>query len=198
MKKALSTYLVAVLLLSSAKTFAVQKTEDVDRPADATSNSEGNRYLMAGIGTFLNDREWSWGAAHQDGVGSFRFDLTYRINEWEKTTDLWFRLQYLSYNLTGGTAGQLSMLPIITFPTTRSAYPMYVGVGLGPGFFLKQISKAGYLALNYAALTGVRFPDLFGRNHGLYMEVGYQGLMNLMSVGQQQGVYVSAGGIFTF
>ncbi len=168
-----------------------------DRGPDSVSESSGDRYLMLGFGTFLNDKEWSWGAAHQDNVGSMMFDVTYRINEFANSFDLWFRAQYLTYNLTGGSAGQLAMMPIIAFPNARSGFPMYFGGGLGPGIFLKQINSSGDLGLNYVVLAGARFPNLFGSG-GLYMEVGYQGLVNLLSVGQQQGVYLSAGGVFLF
>ena len=171
--------------------------DGLDREPNSVSDSGSDHYLMVGFGTFLDDKAWAWGSPHENNVGSMMFNVTYRVSEWPNSMDLWFRAEYLTYNLTNGEAGQLGMMPIVVFPDARSNFPMYFGGGLGPGVFLRQISGSGDLALNYTVIAGVRFPNLFPRG-GLFMESGYKGLVNLMSQGQQQGVYLTAGGVFVF
>ncbi len=175
--------------------------EDGDRGPDSvdseSSVSSGNRYLMLGIGTFLNDDAYEWGGSHKKNVGSGMLTVTYRIGGWPSSMDLWFRAELQSYTVNGDHPEQFEMMPIIAFPDAESRFPMYFGGGIGPGVFLRQVQGSGDLAANYVVMMGVRFPYLFS-NGGLYMETGFKGLINLLSQGQQEGVYLSAGGVFVF
>ncbi len=165
------------------------------RPA---ANHGVDRYLTLHMGTFLSDKAYRWGNNSSDSnVGSGMFGVTYRVGEWKSSMDLLLRAEILSYKIDGERPTKLSFMPIIAFPDSRSDFPLYFGVGAGAGVFFKQVSGSSDLSLDYAVVMGSRFPNLFG-DAGLFIETGIKGQFFLLSEGQQQGVYLLAGGVFVF
>lgn len=173
-----------------------ETTSEIVRKPDSSGGAD--RYLTLHMGMFVNDKSYRWGSrSHDTNVGTGMFGVTYRVGEWKSSMDLLLRAELLSYNVDGEHPLKLSFMPIIAFPDSRSDFPLYFGVGAGAGIFFKQVSDSSDLSIDYAVVMGSRFPHLFG-DAGLFVETGVKGQFFLLSQGQQQGVYLLAGGVFVF
>lgn len=177
------------------------KTREANRSEDQSGRSvasERDRVLMLYLGTFINDKAYRWGSlSRQEDVGKGIFGVNYRVGEWRKSMDLYFRAEFTSYEIDDEKPLKFSVMPIVTFPDVRSDFPLYFGAGLGPGIFFKQTGDESDLALDYALLIGARFLDIF-ETGGLFFETGLKGQVHLLSSGQHDGVFLSGGGIFSF
>jgi hypothetical protein len=177
----------------------VARREDdtvVERHPD--SSHGGDRYLTIHFGTFVNDKAYRWGQHSSDSnVGGGMLGVTYRVGEWKSSMDLLLRAELMAYDIDSQHPVKLSLMPIIAFPDSRSDFPVYFGAGAGPGIFFNQVSGASDLSLDYALLIGGRFAHVFGEN-GLFLETGLKGQFFLLSEGQQQGIFIAAGGVFVF
>ncbi|OFZ12443.1 MAG: hypothetical protein A2Z20_06645 [Bdellovibrionales bacterium RBG_16_40_8] len=162
------------------------------------NQSGGDRVLMLHGGTFLNDKAYRWGSKHKtEEPGEIMLGVTYRVGEWKNSMDLNFRAELVSYSIDSERPLKLSVMPIISFPDARSEFPLYFGAGAGAGIFFKQVGEESDLSFDYAIIIGSRFPTLFDV-WGLFFETGLKGHVHLLSSGQQDGVFLAAGGIFEF
>jgi hypothetical protein len=174
------------------------KDEEERSPDSSGGGGGGARYMSLHLGTFLSDKAYRWGNdTHEKGVGETMFGVTYRVGEWKNSMDLLFRGELMSYDVNDEHPLKLSVMPIIAFPDARSTFPLYFGAGAGLGIFFKQADDESDLSLDYAVLAGARFPDLFD-DWGMFVETGIKGQVFLLSNGQQQGVFLAIGGVFTF
>lgn len=160
--------------------------------------SGGVRVLMLHVGTFINDRAYRWGSRSRvEDPGQANIGVTYRIGEWKNSMDLFFRAEVISYEIDNERPVKLSLMPIVAFPDSRSSFPLYFGAGAGVGIFFKQAGDESDLSADYALLVGARFPEMFD-NGGLFFETGLKGQIHLVSSGQQDGVFLAAGYMFSF
>ena len=173
-----------------------EKKEQKQTFERAPSSSE--RVLMIHLGTFLNDKAHRWGNKLRDeDVGTAQLGVSYRVGEWTNSMDLFFRAEFMSYDIDNDRPLKLSVMPIVAFPDARSAFPIYFGAGAGLGVFFEQAEDESDLSIDYALIVGARFPDLFEYG-GLFFETGLKGHVHLLSSGQQDGVFISAGALFNF
>ena len=162
------------------------------------SSASAGRYLTIHMGSFISDKAYRWGAnSHDTNVGSGLFGVTYRVGEWKSSMDLLVRAELMSYSVDGQHPVKLAFMPIVAFPDSRSDFPLYFGAGAGGGIFFKQLADSSDLSIDYSVLIGARFLHVLG-DAGLFVETGIKGQFFLLSEGQQQGVYLLAGGAFVF
>jgi hypothetical protein len=107
------------------------------------------------------------------------------------------RFDFTEYKLDSDRATKLSILPLITFPSISTRFPLYFGIGAGAGVFFTQVSEESNLSFDYQLITGVRFTDLL-EHTGVFVEFGLKNHLLLLSDGQFNGTALSAGAIFTF
>lgn len=168
---------------------AVRETASVD---------SAQRYLQVHLGSFVSDRAYRWGGDLERDVGGFQAGFTYRLGEWVGTADLNLRVDYLSYQLEQGEARKLAFLMMFSLPDSMSYFPLYFGLGLGPGVFLRQIPERSSLSLDYQLVVGLRFFNVLGST-GFFFESGIKDHFHLLSSGQvAEGLFVTAGPVFTF
>lgn len=163
--------------------------------------SSAERYLALHMGGFVDGQTYNWGEGNKGNVSNMTIGVTYRLGEWINSMDLLLRADFISYNLNEDDVLKVSLMPLIVFPDARSEFPLYFGAGIGPGVFVQQIDEESSLSLDYQALVGVRFFDLFPTSStgiGLTSEFGIKNHIHLLSDGQSNGVFMSAGFVFTF
>ena len=86
---------------------------------------------------------------------------------------------------------------MLTFPDANSQFPLYFGLGVGPGFFIKQLESRSSLALDYQLIVGARFMNVFDQL-GFMVESGLKNAALLGTPGQYNGVFVNVGTVFAF
>jgi hypothetical protein len=168
---------------------AAEKAADPDGPAA--------RYLDVHFGGFFDSQAYRWGDGDQNNIGKFIAGVDYRLGEWVNTADLMLRVDYQTYALDEGDARKLSIGGIVTFPDANSRFPLYFGVGLGAGFFLKQIHDSSAMSIDYSILAGARFLNVFDRL-GFMVETGLKDHLHLFSEGQFNGIYINVGTVWMF
>lgn len=178
---------------------AVRENEpERDVAAMKGGGATGDRVLMMHIGTFINDKAYRWGSRNSvEDPGQANIGVTYRIGEWRNSMDLFFRAEVLSYEIDDERPLKLSLMPILAFPDSRSNFPLYFGAGGGLGVFFRQAGDESDLSIDYALLVGARFAEMFD-NGGLFFETGLKGHIHMLSSGQQDGVFLAAGYMFSF
>ena len=92
---------------------------------------------------------------------------------------------------------KMAFLLAASFPDAASKFPLYFGVGAGPGVFFKQINDESRVTLDYQLFMGLRLFEIFEQT-GFYIEGGLRNHLQLTSDGQLNGTYLSAGAVFTF
>lgn len=168
-----------------------------NRKVASNSASGAPRYLAIQAGLFSQQDTYNWGKAKKDDVGDTLFGVTYRVGEWTESMDFSIRADIVNFDIDNRNLTKLSLLPIITFPDARSGFPIYFGAGIGLGVFFKQIENESALTLDTQLLAGTRFLNLLG-SMGLIIEVGLKNQIFLLSDGQHNSVYASAGAVFAF
>lgn len=133
----------------------------------------------------------------EDDIGRTSFGVTYRVGEWKNSMDLGLRIDYNEFELAGEKPTKLSFMPILTFPDATSKFPLYFGAGMGLGVFFKQVPNKSAISLDYQLVTGARFFNVF-ENTGFFIEAGLKNHIFLLSTGQLNGTFLSAGLVFTF
>lgn len=157
-----------------------------------------DHFLAIHFGIFTSDTAYNWGLPNpQSNVGRWNIGVTYRVGEWVNSMDLGLRVDMHSFNLGEGGANRLSFLPVIMFPDANSKFPLYFGIGAGPGIFLNQIGNKSVLSLDYQLFGGVRFFDVMGGT-GFFVEAGLKNHFLLLSDGQFNGTFAAAGLVFSF
>ena len=172
------------------------KVAPVRRGAEDASSGPP-RFLALHVGTFFSDEAYKWGRGDQNNIGRLNAGVDYRLGEWVNAADLSLRLDFTSYSLDEGTARKLSVGAIVTFPDANSRFPLYFGIGMGPGFFIKQIHNESAVAFDYSLLAGARFLEVI-EQIGFMVEVGLKDHLHLFSDGQYNGIYINVGSVFAF
>lgn len=182
---------------SARKYFIANDREPAASKYRGSKNAEMH-YLAIQIGHAFSSDAYSWGGkSHVTGLGGLAVGVSYRVGEWVNSMDLIFRCEFTGYQLPKGSPVKMSILPLIVFPEANSRFPLYFGGGVGLGVFIRQMSSESVLSLDYQLLAGIRLFDLFNGG-GLAIETGLKNHIHLLSDGQYNGLYISAGGVFTF
>jgi hypothetical protein len=175
-----------------------QKRKTLDRsPSTAGEGGSAAHFLALHIGTFLDDSAYRWGATTERNVGQFNAGVTYRLGEWLNSADFMIRAEYTSFSLNEGSAGKISFVPMIMFPDSNSRFPLYFGLGAGPGFYLKQLPSHSVMSLDYQLVVGARFLNVVDRM-GFFVEFGLKNDFQLFSPGQFDGLFLGAGAAWVF
>lgn len=161
------------------------------------SPRNASHYLALHLGSFVDDKAYNWGSDTHKDIGGMSLGMSYRVGEWVDSSDLLIRVDFASYDLNQGHSTKMSFLPMVTFPDAKSMFPLYFGAGIGPGVFFKQIEGESSLALDYQLVAGGRFFNVIN-SIGLTFEAGIKNHINILSDGQFNGVFVTAGSVFVF
>jgi hypothetical protein len=187
---------------AAQKYMGISARETANEPGyERRPNSFGpsdTHYLAIHAGAYVSDDAYRWGGTDRaTDVGTWNAGVTYRVGEWVNSMDLCFRMDFSAFDLPAGKATKISVLPVILFPDANSRFPLYFGGGLGAGIMTKQLNDESVLTLDYQLLLGTRFFDVFGST-GFFVEAGVKNHINLLSDGQFNGTFISAGTVFTF
>ena len=96
-----------------------------------------------------------------------------------------------------GPARKLDFLVMVMFPDVNSRFPLYFGLGAGPGFYIKQIHADSAMSLDYQLVTGARFLNVID-SLGFFVEFGLKNSLHLFSVGQYNGLFAGVGTAWMF
>ncbi len=169
-----------------------------DGQQNDNSVSPNDHYLALHLGGFLGSDAYQWGGTpHVSNAGRLQGGVTYRMGELGRLADWALRADFIGYQFPEGTALNFAVLPMILFPDAASTFPVYFGIGVGPGVFFQQITNESTLSLNYELVGGVRFFNLIG-NTGFFVETGLKNEVHLLSDGQFNGFFLSVGALFVF
>lgn len=166
--------------------------------SDYGGGSASEHYLALHVGRYMASQSYEWSKdGQEDDVGHNSFGVTYRMGEWKSSMDLGLRIDYNEFEVAGEKPTKLSFMPILTFPDASSKFPLYFGAGMGLGVFFKQVSNKSAISLDYQLFAGARFFNVF-ENTGFFIEAGLKNHIFLLSTGQLNGTFLSAGLVFTF
>lgn len=163
---------------------------------EQTYNGVNSRLLSLHVGGFLRSKAYQWGeqtTAERAGVQTT--GVTYKVGEWTRTMDLNLRLDYFQYEVGQDKPIKISFLPLLTFPDSGTNFPIYFGVGAGPGIFLSQMAKESSVSLDYQLIFGVRWNDIWDKN-GFFIESGIKDHIHVLSDGQFTSQFLTAGAVF--
>lgn len=180
---------------AAAKYFQAPE-ENERRPAQSRGSID--HYLAIHIGKYMGSRSYEWNGGGKKDVGGATGGVTYRVDEWNGQLDWNIRLDFQEFDVGGDEKPlKFSILPLLTFPEANSRFPLYFGFGVGPGIFFKQTSGESSLSLDYQLVAGARFFDI-ADNTGFFIESGLKNHLHLLTSGQLNGTFLSAGALFTF
>lgn len=169
--------------------------------SSSSFQGSGDHYLALHFGKMMSSQAYDWGPQPMmKDAGDYTAGITYRLGEWKNSMDLNLRLDFIQYTLDGATQThpqKLSFLPMITLPDVSSRFPLYFGVGMGPGVFLQQVDGKAPLSLDYQLIAGARFFNVVD-NAGFFIEAGLKNHLLLWNSGQFNGTFLAAGAVFTF
>ena len=167
-----------------------------DRDSDVMTGD--THYMALHIGGFLSSDSFQWGASpHISNTGNLTAGLTYRMNPLGRLADWALRVDFIGYTLPEGKSLQVAFLPLLLFPESSSKFPIYFGIGAGLGIFPTQLPGESVLGIHYQLLAGVRFFNVLGST-GFFLETGLKNHFFLLSDGQFNGLFLTAGALFTF
>ncbi len=160
--------------------------------------SEGDHFLAIHAGQFMDAAAWDWGQQERaEKTGNYTLGVTYRVEKYTSQMDLNLRIEASEYIIANEKPFKLSFMPMITFPEAASKFPLYFGAGIGAGVFFRQVKDKSFVSLDYQLIMGARFFDIF-ENAGFFIETGLKNHLLATSSGQFNGVFLSAGAVFTF
>lgn len=187
---------------AAAAKYFEKKPEELSRSRYLSSIEEGlgleERYMTFGGSTYTKSDSYSWGttSGKQTDVGKAGIDMTYRLDT-SNYVDYALRVLYTEYEPNNQKANKLSFLYTVLLPDAGSKFPLYFGAAIGPGIFMTQLTDESSVSLDTQLFIGLRIFNLFEKT-GFYIESGLKNHLQLTSDGQLNGVYFSAGAIFTF
>lgn len=183
----------------AAQKFFNNKSSDSSESSSSSTNSFGgeDHYMMLGLGAFVNSKSYKWGPNAEDS-GEFTAGVTYRFGEWVNSMDFLVRMEYQTFDHdVSKDPKKISILPTLIFPDARSGFPLYFGGGLGLGIFFNQLDDESNLSFDYQLFVGGRVLNVFN-TVGFFAEMGIKNHIHLLSSGQFDGVFFTAGSVFTF
>lgn len=155
-----------------------------------------HRLLSLHFGGYLRSKSYQWGTeSTSESTGVQTVGVTYKVGEWPQLMDLNLRIDYFLYELEKIKPIKISFIPLLTFPDAGANFPLYFGLGVGPGLFLNQISKESSLSLDYQLIFGLRWNDIW-RSSGFFIESGIKDHIHVLSDGQFTSQFLTAGAVF--
>ena len=180
---------------AAAKYLSPSTTEVGEPSSKHRSAGDGYLYLMAG--PYVNSASYAWkGGDKRTGIAKSSYSITYLFDQWN-SLDTNIRIDFTDFVLEDDKALKMSLMPLWTFPMVETRFPLYFGFGVGLGIFFKQIENESNLSVDYQAVTGLRFPDLF-ENTGFVFEFGLKNHIHLLSDGQLNATSLTVGALFSF
>lgn len=193
-----------ILVEDNVTSESVEKGTSVGRVAaqkyfvkeNQPSSAVNTRLLSLHVGGYLRSKAYQWGdQPATDRAGAQTMGVTYKIGEWTRTMDLNIRLDYFQFDIEKERPIKISFLPLLTFPDSSTNFPIYFGIGAGPGIFLSQMAKESSLSLDYQLIFGVRWNDIWNRS-GFFIESGIKDHLHVLSDGQFTSQFLTAGAVF--
>lgn len=182
---------------------AAQKYFQKEAPAPSkevageSASYSGSSLLMLHVGNYTQSTSYQWkSSGKRDSIAKSTYGFTYLYDQWSGF-DLNLRGDFNEFLLDDFRATKLSFLVLLTFPRTETRFPIYFGIGAGPGIFFSQSEGESNLSLDYQLVTGIRFLDLY-ENLGAFVEFGLKNHLHLLSDGQLNATAISGGIAFTF
>lgn len=159
--------------------------------------SFGNsRLLSLHFGGYLRSKAYQWGSSSTfERAGVQTTGVTYKVGEWTQAMDLNLRIDYMQYEFENSKPIKISFLPLLTFPDSATEFPIYFGIGAGPGIFISQMERESNLSLDYQLIFGVRWLDIWHQS-GFFIESGIKDHIHLLSDGQFMSQFLTAGAVF--
>ncbi len=182
---------------SAARKYFRKPAADETPVRDASSGGT-DHYLAVHLGSYISSDSYQWGQnPHLNSVGRLNLGLTYRLGSMGSLADTAIRADFLGFSIQEGNPIQVAFLPMVLFPEASSKFPLFFGVGLGPGFFFNQISQESFLSANYQLVAGARFFNVLDRT-GFFLEGGLKNGFLLLTDGQYIGYFLAIGAVFAF
>lgn len=169
-----------------------------NRSPSSSSSGPSDHFLALHFGRYMNSQAYEWGErGKQEDIGENTIGLTYRVGEWENSMDLNLRIDFNEYKIGEERPLKMTLMPLLTFPDASSRFPLYFGFGAGLGVFFKQLQDESTIAFDYQLLMGARFFNVY-ENTGFFIETGLKNHLQILTSGQFNGTFLSAGAVFTF
>ena len=166
-------------------------------PIPSKSYRTSDRLIMLSIGSYVSSTSYAWaGSARRTDIGKSSYGLTYALDP-SNSYDTNVRLDFSEYRIDEFLATKMSVMPLYTFPSVESRFPLYFGVGFGLGVFFQQVEKESPLSFDYQLVGGLRFQDLY-RSAGFFTELAMKNHLHLLSDGQLNATSLTMGGVFSF
>jgi hypothetical protein len=145
-----------------------KKKTDQESPDDEKTTGAPEHFLAVHAGGFFSSDSYSWGSTnHTPNPGRLQGGVTYKLS------------------------------PMLIFPDVATTFPLYFGLGFGPGVFFQQIDNLSTLSFNYELVAGARFFNIIGST-GFFVETGLKNEIHILSQGQFNGFFLSVGALFVF
>ena len=165
------------------------KSSVARRPALAGPH---DKQLALSAGAYFKGKSYEWLG---EEVGGWSAQLDYRRRG---TADSYFSKAYQfelhKYQFSQNELSKVSFLWNVIFPRSLS-FPVYMGIGMGPGVFLSQWGAKSWLSFDYKAYLGLRFSD---KHSQFFIEGGVKNHLLVLSSGQFTGAFVSSGVAYKF
>jgi hypothetical protein len=184
---------------AASRYFAVAdpNKDNADSSERRRPSSSGDGLLMVHVGGYSSSTSYAWkDSTKRTGVGQANYGITYLFDQWHGM-DFNFRFDFSEYKIDDQRASKLSFIPLFTFPRVETHFPIYFGLGAGPGVFFTQLEDESNLSLDYQLILGARWVDLY-ENFGVFTEFGLKNHIQVLSDGQFNGMAWSVGALFTF
>ena len=99
------------------------------------------------------------------------FGINQKVREIKEFGDVNIQFSFASLQLENQKALLLEVTPQLSFPEMRSAFPLYMGLGVGLGFYPRNIiRKSPSLSLSGEGFIGLRFLNFY-HNLGFSSEI---------------------------
>jgi hypothetical protein len=175
-----------------------KKKTDQESPDDEKTTGAPEHFLAVHAGGFFSSDSYSWGSTnHTPNPGRLQGGVTYKLSPFGHAADWVVRGDFIGYQFNDGTALNFSVLPMLIFPDVATTFPLYFGLGFGPGVFFQQIDNLSTLSFNYELVAGARFFNIIGST-GFFVETGLKNEIHILSQGQFNGFFLSVGALFVF
>jgi hypothetical protein len=151
---------------------------------------ERERLIGLTFGSLVQSESYNWTTGD---VGGWSLEASY-MNAEEGYLAQGYHLEMQKFSADNQELTKLSFLFSLTFPR-RLSFPVYLGVAVGPGFFMQQQEGESEFTIDYKAYLGLRL----NQNHGQYfVQAGVKNHLHVLSDGQFIGWFVSSGVAYKF
>lgn len=159
-------------------------------PASSVSGSSGDRLFSISAGTLIQGKSYQWAG---EDIGGWNVQMAYRRSPGTYLAQA-IHLEFQKFTENRKEFSKLSLLLNFVFPKSVT-FPVYIGAGAGPGFFLNQLVGESSIAVDYKAYVGLRL----NQEHSQFiLESGVKNHVHMLSDGQFIGWFVSSGVAYKF